>query len=407
MEGQNPSKTLALKLLLFLAFLVIQAPEATKCQTLHSEPTFSQSPSPTPPSKPPKFPHNARLRRIILGALFGSVTGFVGSIAFLLFIRLLLLYACRAPILKGPVVFCPSISPKTLQLALSNDARRMQLIGSSPNGKYYRAVLDDDELAVAVKVLELSPVDGSPTASSDSHKRRVQHQLESLARVKHQNVMSLRAYIRDQDRFLLVYDYIPSGSLEDAMARVRSQQLMLGWDARHLISVGIAKGLRYLHFEFSRKILHYSLKPSNVMFDEGCEPRLGDFGLAMLANPRLDTPNTAHYVAPECFDSCSYTDKSDIYSFGMILAVLLTGKDPSDPFFTGETGKGSLARWLRHLQQAGEARDALDKGILGEELEEEEMLMAIRIAIVCLSDLPTERPSSDELVAMLTQLHSF
>ena len=91
----------------------------------------------------------------------------------------------------------------------------------------------------------------------------------------------------------------------------------------------------------------------------------------------------------------------------MILGVLLTGKDPSDSFFTGEAGRGSFGRWLRHLQQAGEAQEALDKAILGEEVEEEEMLMALRIALVCLSDLPADRPSSDELVAMLTQLHSF
>lgn len=101
-----------------------------------------------------------------------------------------------------------------------------------------------------------------------------------------------------------------------------------------------------------------------------------------------------------------YTDKSDIYSFGMVLSMLLTGKDPSDPFFMEEVGRGGLGPWLRHLQQVGEAREALDKGMLGEG-EEEEMLMAIRIALVCLSDLPADRPSSDELAAMLTQLHSF
>ncbi|XP_009401617.2 inactive leucine-rich repeat receptor-like protein kinase CORYNE [Musa acuminata AAA Group] len=408
MESQNPSRTLAVKTLLLLAFLVFQAPESTLSQALHSEPTLFHSPAPSPPSRTPKFPHNPRLRRILLGALFGSLTGFVASIIILLLVRLLLLYACRAPILKGPVVFCPSISPKTLQSLLSTDAQSMQLIGSSLNGKYYRVVLDDDELTMAVKRLEPSPSSGSPPVNSNSQKRRVQHELEMLARVKHRNVMSLRAYIRDQDRFWLVYDYIPGGSLEDAMARVRSQQLTLGWDARLRIAVGIAKGLRYLHFECSRRILHYGLKPSNVMLDEGFEPRLGDFGLAMLENSRLDTPSTAtHYVAPECFQSCRYTDKSDVYSFGVILGVLFTGKDPSYPFFAGETGRGSLGRWLRHLQQAGEAREALDKGILGEEMEEEEMLMAIRIAIVCLSDLPADRPSSDELVAMLTQLHSF
>lgn len=108
-----------------------------------------------------------------------------------------------------------------------------------------------------------------------------------------------------------------------------------------------------------------------------------------------------------CLIADSYTDKSDIYSFGMILSVLLTGRDPTDPFFGESSSGGSLGRWLRHLQQAGEPREALDKSILGEEVEEDEMLMAVRIAVVCLSDLPADRPSSEELVPMLTQLHSF
>lgn len=102
-----------------------------------------------------------------------------------------------------------------------------------------------------------------------------------------------------------------------------------------------------------------------------------------------------------------YSDKSDIFSFGMILAVLLTGKDPTDPFFGEAASGGSLGQWLRHLQVAGEAREALDKSIIGEEGEEDEMLMAVRIAVVCLSEQPIDRPSSDELVHMLTQLHSF
>lgn len=91
----------------------------------------------------------------------------------------------------------------------------------------------------------------------------------------------------------------------------------------------------------------------------------------------------------------------------MILGVLLTGIDPTDPFFGETSSGGSLGRWLRHLQHAGEAREALDKSLIGEEGEEDEMLMAVRIAVVCLSDVPAERPSSDELVHMLTQLHSF
>lgn len=90
-----------------------------------------------------------------------------------------------------------------------------------------------------------------------------------------------------------------------------------------------------------------------------------------------------------------------------MLAILLTGRDPSDQFLTGESSRDGLVCWLRQQQQAGEAKEALDTSILGDEGEEEEMLMAMRIALVCLSDLPADRPSSDELVSMLSQLHSF
>ena len=107
------------------------------------------------------------------------------------------------------------------------------------------------------------------------------------------------------------------------------------------------------------------------------------------------------------FNFTRYTDKSDVFSFGVILGVLLTGRDPMDPFFEESASGGSLGRWLRHLQHAGEAREALDKSIIGEEVEEDEMLMAVRISVVCQSDLPADRPSSDELVSMLTQLNSF
>ncbi|OMO85013.1 hypothetical protein COLO4_21788 [Corchorus olitorius] len=306
----------------------------------------------------------------------------------------------QTPILKGPVIFSPKISAKTLQSALANEN---QLLGSSSNGKYYKTVLDNG-LTVAVKVLE--PFEnGSPERQSKSVKRRIQQELEVLASLRHRHLMSLRAYVRESDRFSLVYDYMPTGSLEDAMNRVRGNQLQLGWDVRLRIAVGVIKGLQYLHFTCIPQILQYNLKPTNVMLDAEFEPRLADCGLAKLM-PNIDRA-TSGYSAPECFQNCRYTDKSDIFSFGMILGVLLTGRDPTDPFFGEAASGGSLGQWLRHLQQAGEAREALDKSILGEEVEEDEMLMAVRIAVVCLSDLPADRPSSDELVPMLTQLHSF
>ncbi|PIA32760.1 hypothetical protein AQUCO_04300003v1 [Aquilegia coerulea] len=284
------SKTFTLTLLfLFLLNLVYEGESRTESQ----QHILAQS-----PSSPSKVNHlNIRLRRIIVGVLFGCLTGLISAILFAFLIRFVLRYMNRTPILKGPVIFSPKIASTTLQLALSNEN---QLLGSSPNGKYYRTVLDNG-LTIAVKRLE--PFNnGAQETQNKSTKRRIQKELEMLAGVRHRNMMSLRAYVRDSSRFSLVYDYVPSGSLEDAMNRVRENQLQLDWEARHRIAIGVIKGLQYLHFNCSPRILHYNLKPSNVMLDAEFEPRLGDCGLAHLM------PNwgrtTSSYTAPECFQNC-------------------------------------------------------------------------------------------------------
>ncbi|KAI4343447.1 hypothetical protein L6164_010793 [Bauhinia variegata] len=378
-----------------LLFLLSLHYTTVQCQGRLSQHMSSELPSPTGPSE-----YKNSLRKIILSIVLGVLTGLVGSVVFALLVRCFVQYLKRTPVLKGPVIFSPKIAPKTLQSAL---AKENHLLGSSPNGKYYKTVLDNG-LTIAVK--RLTPFEsGSPETRRKSVKRQIQKELELLASLRHRNLMSLRAYVREPDSFSLVYDYVPTGSLADIMNRFKESGLPLGWEVRLRIAVGMVKGLRYLHFTCVPQILHYNLKPTNVMLDAEYEPRLADYGLSTLL-PNLDRATSA-YSPPECFHNCRYTDKSDIFSFGMILGVLLTGKDPTDSFFGEAAGGGSLGCWLRHLQQAGELKEALDKSILGEEGEEDEMLMAVRIAAACLSDMPADRPSSDELVHMLTQLHSF
>jgi serine/threonine protein kinase len=272
----------------------------------------TQSPAaapPSPPSPQPKIPHAqaggaARLRRIALGVLFGSLAGFLLSLAFLYAIRVAVLHARDAPaIARGAVSFTPQISPKSLQLALPS----ARALAHGPRGTYYKLVLDGD-LTVAVKRLDTTAChpDSSPSVVvSKSDMRRVQRQLELLARVRHLNVMSLKAYVRDVDRLSLVYDFVPGGSLEDVMKRVRSQQLSLDWDTRNRIAAGVAKGLRHLHFECSPRILHCNLKPSNVMLEEGFEPVLADCGVARLFDSGSADPESSGslYTAPECYQS--------------------------------------------------------------------------------------------------------
>ncbi|KAM7487076.1 hypothetical protein LguiB_024560 [Lonicera macranthoides] len=445
--SQTASTTRALKFLfLFSCFCLlntcVHSQERIITHHISSSSELPPPPSPYSTPAPKQLQLKDRLQKIMLSILFGVTAGLILALLFGCLVRCFLHFINRTPILKGPVVFSPKIAPKTLQAALTNEN---QLLGSSPTGSYYRTVLDNG-LIIAVKRLE--PFEnGSPETEAQrrsSLKRLIHQDLEILASLRHRNLMSLRAYVRESDRFSLVYDYVPTGSLQDTMNRVRENQLQLSWDMRLRIAVGIVKGLQYLHFTCIPRILHYNLKPSNVMLDAEFEPRLADCGLAKLI-PNFDRgAAAAGYNAPECFQNCSsnscncinnardlrweirspvkpacqrainvyvkivgYTDKSDVFGFGVILGVLLTGRDPMDPFFGEGASGGSLGGWLQHLQEAGEAREALDKSILGEELEEDEMLMAVRIAVVCLSDLPADRPSSDELVSMLTQLHSF
>ncbi|ESR34021.1 hypothetical protein CICLE_v100054092mg, partial [Citrus x clementina] len=250
-------------------------------------------------SKPTEFKNG--VKKIILSIALGVVTGLIGAILFACFVRCFVGYMNQTPIIKGPVIFSPKIDPKTLQAALANENR---LLGSSPDGKYYRTVLDNG-LTVAVRRVEAFE-SGSPEKQNKPVKRRIQQELEVLASLRHRNLMSLRAYVPESSRFYLVYDYLQTGSLEDAMDRIRENQLQLGWEVRLRIAVGVIKGLQYLHFTCNPQILHYNLKPTNVMLDAEFTPRLADFGLAKLMPGSLIA--TSAYSAPECFQNRRYSN---------------------------------------------------------------------------------------------------
>ena len=159
----------------------------------------------------------------------------------------------------------------------------------------------DNGLVVAVKKLSHSSPEGG--ATSKSVKRRLQKELELLAGLRHRNIMSLRAYVRESDEFSLVYDYMPNGSLEDVMSKVRGNEMELGWEVRLRIAVGIVKGLQYLHFGCEeQQILHYNLKPTNVVLDSEFEPRLTDCGLAKIM-ASSQTSIVSCYSAPESSQS--------------------------------------------------------------------------------------------------------
>eukprot|EP01018_Ginkgo_biloba_P017319 Gb_03580 [translate_table: standard] len=359
--------------------------------------------SPSPSRLPSAYTGKQRSRRVVLGIILGSMTGFAAAAIAATLMRTAVIYINRAPLLNGPIVFDPRIGSKMLaSLEQEGCLDEADLVGVGPNGRVYKANLENG-MTVAVK--KISSVEPHETVTT-SVKRKIQEDLQVLGRVRHRNLVALQAYVRHPNAHLLVYNHMSNGSLEDALKKIRDNQLQLSWPIRHKIAVGTITGLQHLHFHCNPHIVHRDLKPANILLDDDFEPHLSDFGLGKL----MPNSGAAGYIAPECYQACMYTDKSDVFSFGVVLAVLLTGKEPTDGFFNEVPG-GTIGRWLRHLQQTGKAFEALDKKILdgggGPGGEQEEVLMAVRIAAACLAEMPADRPTSEELVPMLTQLHSF
>ncbi|WZY80454.1 hypothetical protein YC2023_026838 [Brassica napus] len=210
--------------------------------------------STTPPSSTP-LESRITSKVIVFSIISGVLTGLVSALVLAFFVRSIVKYMKQTPILKGPVVFSPEITPKSLHGALGIG---IHLLGSDPNGKYHKVVLDNG-LVVAVKRLCSQEASGSSSStSSKSVKRRLQKELELLAEIRHRNLMSLRAYVRESSEFSLVYDYMPNGSLEDVMTKVRARELELGWEVRLRVAVGIVQGLQFLHFSCDHQVLHYN-----------------------------------------------------------------------------------------------------------------------------------------------------
>ncbi|KAL0398069.1 UNVERIFIED_CONTAM: LRR receptor-like serine/threonine-protein kinase GSO1 [Sesamum radiatum] len=196
---------------------------------------------------------------------------------------------------------------------------------------------------------------------------------------------------------------------------------ILDWEARLKIAVGLAQGLEYLHYDCVPKILHRDVKSSNVLLDVNMEAHLGDFGLAKPVTDNHDSLNTESnmwfagsygYIAPEYAYSLKATEKSDVYSMGIVLMELVTGRMPTDGRFGMDM---DMVRWVEsHMEMQGSAAEELIDPVLKPLLPNEEtaIFQVLEIALRCTKTAPAERPSSrqacDLLVHVLndTKVHS-
>ncbi|GFP95179.1 probable LRR receptor-like serine/threonine-protein kinase at4g36180 [Phtheirospermum japonicum] len=229
---------------------------------------------------------------------------------------------------------------------------------------------------------------------------------ESLGKVKHRNLTVLRGYYAGPppDTRLLIYDYMPNGNLGTLLQEASHQEgHVLNWPMRHLIALGIARGLAFLH---SVSIVHGDVKPQNVLFDADFEAHLSDFGLdkVTIANPAEASTSavpigTLGYVAPEVTLTGQPSKESDVYSFGIVVLEILTGKKPV--MFTQDE---DIVKWVKRQLQRGQVSELLEPGLLEldpESSEWEEFLLGVKVGLLCTMPDPIERPSMTDVVFML------
>ncbi|GLU24084.1 hypothetical protein SLE2022_400490 [Rubroshorea leprosula] len=285
-------------------------------------------------------------------------------------------------------------------LEATNGFSAESLIGSGGFGEVYKAQLKDGCVVAIKKLLHV-------TGQGD---REFVAEMETIGKIKHRNLVPLLGYCKIGEERLLVYEYMKWGSLESVLHdRSKGGCSRLDWAARKKIAIGSARGLAFLHHSCIPHIIHRDMKSSNVLLDENFEARVSDFGMARLVNA-LDThlsvstlAGTPGYVPPEYYQSFRCTTKGDIYSYGVILLELLSGKRPIDPSEFGDDN--NLVGWAKQLHKEKRSNEILDPELITQMSGEAELYHYLKIAFQCLDDRPFKRPTMIQVMAMFKELH--
>ncbi|XVF71084.1 hypothetical protein PTKIN_Ptkin12aG0006600 [Pterospermum kingtungense] len=266
-----------------------------------------------------------------------------------------------------------------------------EVLGKGTFGTAYKATL---EMGTVVAVKRLKDV----TVPEKEFKEK----MEVVGAMDHQNLVPLRAYYFSTDEKLLVYDYMPMGSLSALLhGNKGAGRTPLNWDTRSGIALGAARGIAYLHSK-GPAISHGNIKSSNILLTISYEARVSDFGLAQLAGPTATPTRVDGYRAPEVTDARKVSQKADVYSYGILLLELLTGKAPTHALLNEEGV--DLPRWVQSIVREDWTSEVFDLELLRYQNVEEDMVQLLQIAINCTAQYPDKRPSMDEVTNQIEEI---
>ncbi|XP_040257824.1 L-type lectin-domain containing receptor kinase IX.1-like [Aegilops tauschii subsp. strangulata] len=290
--------------------------------------------------------------------------------------------------------------------AAANDFAEQGKIGQGGFGSVYRGGgLSDHDSPVAIKMLSME--------SSAQGRKEFEAEVKIISRLRHRNLVHLLGWSDSRNGLLLVYELVPKGSLDQ---HIYDTSRLLTWSERYNIILGLGSALRYLHTECDQCVLHGDIKPGNILLDSSWSTKLADFGLAKLvdhgARPQTTKviKGTPWYIDPEFFRSYHPTPEADIYSFGIVVLEVISGKDPGMGMKHRVEEVSPLLMWAWDLYEKGAILEAVDKRLHAhnQHLDDNckwQMHRALVVGLWCTHPRLDVRPSIVKLMNVL-QSHS-
>ncbi|GLJ32909.1 hypothetical protein SUGI_0662920 [Cryptomeria japonica] len=279
---------------------------------------------------------------------------------------------------------------KELQIATRSFSERL---GGGGFGSVYKGVLPD-KTPVAVKALE----------GSSQGEKQFRMEVSTIGTIQHVNLVRLRGFCTEGSNRMLVYDYMPNGSLNSLLfPKPKTQQKVLEWNTRFEIALGTARGILYLHEKCRDCIIHCDIKPENILLDAELIPKVADFGLAKLVGHDFThvlttMRGTRGYLAPEWISGTPITAKADVYSFGMTLLEIISGRRNLD--FSAPSSKLFYPTWAGSQMKLGNMTDLLDVK-LNSNADMEQLRRAALVGGWCIQDDEDARPTMAHVVNVL------